>query len=344
MSGAPAGFLAFRLTPWGLIEAAGVMACGATVTGFLGRLSWFLDLFSHFRLQYFAGLLGVGLLLALGRRRVAAAGMLLFAGINLAVMAPHFVGSVEPAPAGAQSARVMLFNVNTRRGDPVRAREAVEEAAPDIVVLAEIDARWVTSLQWLRASHPHVCLSPREDNFGIGVFSRLPLAGAEVVHAGEAGVPSIVARVHAAGDVVTVIATHPLPPDCAEDWRLRNDQLARLPSLVPTSGPVLLLGDLNTTPWNLFFRDLLRATGLRDSARGHGIHPTWLVENPWMALPLDHCLHSPDVAILDRRVGPAAGSDHRPLIVDFALRCAPSLPDGSPPPASPIPKAAATIP
>jgi endonuclease/exonuclease/phosphatase (EEP) superfamily protein YafD len=295
------------------------MACIATLAGFLGRHSWFLDLFSHFRLQYLAGLLGVGLLLAIGRRRVAAAGMLVFAGINLAVMAPHFVGWRPVVPDGVSSARVMMFNVNTRRGDPVRARRAIEEADPDIVVLAEIDARWVADLHWLHESHPHVCLMPREDNFGIGLFSRLPLAGAEVVHAGEAGVPSIVARVHAAGDIVTVIATHPLPPDSAGDWRLRNDQLARLPELVPASGPVLLLGDLNTTPWNYFFRRLLRTTGLRDSARGFGAFPTWLVENPLMAIPLDHCLHSPDVAILRRRVGPPAGSDHRPLIVEFAV-------------------------
>jgi endonuclease/exonuclease/phosphatase (EEP) superfamily protein YafD len=38
-----------------------------------------------------------------------------------------------------------------------------------------------------------------------------------------------------------------------------------------------------------------------------------------MSVPIDHCLVSPEITILDRRLGPAVGSDHYPLIVDFII-------------------------
>ena len=76
------------LRPAGLIEALGLVACAATALGFLGSLSWALDLFSHFRAQYALGLLVIGAALALwGSRRMAVAcvgGALL----NLGVIEP----------------------------------------------------------------------------------------------------------------------------------------------------------------------------------------------------------------------------------------------------------------
>lgn len=308
-----------RLRAWGLLAAAGAVACAATIAGFMGRFSWFLDLFSHFRMQYLAGLTVVGLLLLVLRHRVAAAVMLVFAGVNLAVVLPLYFGGGTVHPGTTRTARVLLLNVNTQDGDPGRVLAEIAEAEPDLVVLEEISTEWVGALAGITNSRPHVCLEPRGDNFGIGLFSRWPLDSAEVVHVGAAEVPSIVARVRTPSGAVTVVATHPLPPSGAAYSHLRNDQLAKLPDLVPAAGPVLLLGDLNATPWNRHFRLLLQRTGLRDSARGRGVQPTWPAGNPLLAIPLDHCLHSPDIAILRRRIGNDVGSDHLPVIVELAL-------------------------
>jgi len=38
-----------------------------------------------------------------------------------------------------------------------------------------------------------------------------------------------------------------------------------------------------------------------------------------LRIPLDNCLVSEEVAVAGRRVGPDIGSDHLPLVVDFAL-------------------------
>lgn len=313
------GFLRMSVRPWGLLTAAGVVACSATVFGFLGRFSWFLDLFSHFRIQYLCGLSILGVLLLASKHRRTATVFILFAGINLGILLPFYFGRQVAAHEGAHSLRAMLLNVNTRLGDAERVKHVIQKFDPDIIVLEEISSQWIRDLQWLAASYPHSCVQPREDNFGIGLFSKLPLEESEIVYIGEARVPSIVATLDTGPRKLVVIATHPLPPVGANYSRLRNDQLARIPDYVEPGSTVLLLGDLNVTPWNYHFKRMLRRSRLMDSSKGRGIQPTWPNYNILLSIPIDHCLHSPDVLVTHKQIGPDVGSDHYPVIVDFTI-------------------------
>jgi endonuclease/exonuclease/phosphatase (EEP) superfamily protein YafD len=312
-------FFSFSLRPWGLLTAGGVLACLATLFGFLGRFSWFLDLFSHFRVQYLAGLGVLGLLLLLGRRRKMAATLLGFACVNLVLVLPFYFGK-QPVPADAMPrVRDMLINVNTHRGDIDRVRTAITDEDPDILVLEEISDRWLEGLARLTNAYPHALTESREDNFGIGLFSKFPMLESEVVYIGEADVPSIRATVWTGHTNLLVVATHPLPPGGRDYSNLRNEQLDQLSNYVQTPLPVLLLGDLNVTPWNHHFRKLLVRSGLSDSAQGFGVQPSWPNNNPLFRIPIDQCLHSTDIIIVDRRIGVDISSDHYPLIVDFVI-------------------------
>jgi endonuclease/exonuclease/phosphatase (EEP) superfamily protein YafD len=313
-------FLRLSVRPWGLLTATGAIACSATLFGFLGRFSWFLDLFSHFRAQYLVGLTFLGLLHLLGRHRKTAAVFIAFAGINLGTVLPLYFGGQAAASEGAHILRAMLLNVNTRLGDAERIKQVIQEVEPDILVLEEISSKWVLDLQWLANSYPHSRIQPREDNFGIGLFSKLPLEEGEIVYIGDAEIPSIVATVDTGQRKLGVIATHPLPPAGAAYSQRRNDQLDKLPDYVNSSLPLILLGDLNVTPWNYHFKKLLQRTGLIDSSQGRGIQPTWPNYNSLLLIPIDHCLHSPDVFIVGKRVSVDVGSDHYPVIVDFAIK------------------------
>lgn len=319
MTKKPTSFFSPSIKPWGLFTAAGVVASVATVLGFLGRFSWFFDLFSHFRVQYFFALLVLGVLLLAGRCRRTAAVFLMLALVNLAVVLPLYFGKANKPECASPVMRAMLLNVNTRLGDAARVRSVVTETNPDILILEEISASWVSGLTWLTNLYPHSLTQPREDNFGIGLFSKLPIAEAEVVYIGDAQVPSIVATMIAAHTNLRVIATHPLPPGGRGYSRWRNEQLEKLPDYARSPFPALLLGDLNVTPWNYHFRRLLVRTGLRDSAKGFGVQSTWPNFSLLLRIPIDHCLYSEDIGILDRRVGEDVSSDHLPLIVDFVI-------------------------
>ncbi len=84
-------------------------------------------------------------------------------------------------------------------------------------------------------------------------------------------------------------------------------RLARL--LPPLDTPALLAGDMNMwgPPASSFFSGWRRAV----------VGRTWPSTRPHSQL--DHILVSPALAVVDARVAPASGSDHRPVVATLAL-------------------------
>ncbi len=294
----------------------------ATLLGFSGSFHWFLDLFSHFRLQYTIALILFTIVYLLLKSWVWSSAALLFAFVNLTQVFPLYWKGSSVAGEPSESATAVLFNVNTGSGNPEQTSSILKETDPDIIVLMEISDDWLKVLQPVLDDYPHRCIKTRDDNFGIGVFSRLPMSQSEVVYIGNAGVPSVMTDISVGIHEVTLIATHPEPPVGAERTESRDTQLRELAEVsLEVELPLIVLGDLNTTPFSYSFQELLEDTGLINSARGYGYQPTWpsdLYLFP-LRIPLDHCLHSEGVVVLDRYVGPHGGSDHFPLVVEFAL-------------------------
>lgn len=302
-----------------LILAMGIMASIATSLGFLGRFFWVFELFSHFRVQYTVGLLTIAFLSLHRRYKKAFFVFLAFGCLNFIQVVHLYVGRPEEPYASSAGMRAMLFNVNTHYGDVSRVQDEIQRIDPDILVLQEISDRWVAGLAALHAVYPYTVLRPRADNFGIGLYSKFELTEAQVVFIGDAGVPSIVAMAHTPERKLHVVATHPLPPVGRVYSSLRNQQLEQLPAYLKAEHPVLMLGDLNTTPWNFYFRRLLAESGLRDSAKGFGVQATWPNVIALFRIPIDHCLHSSAIFVVDRTIGNSVSSDHHPVIVDFVI-------------------------
>lgn len=83
---------------------------------------------------------------------------------------------------------------------------------------------------------------------------------------------------------------------------------------------MIVLGDLNLTPWSPLFSDLEASTELTRAGRGYGLTPTWYakVGTFAMGLVLDHCLISDELQCVSHRVGADTGSDHRAVIVGLS--------------------------
>ena len=64
---------------------------------------------------------------------------------------------------------------------------------------------------------------PRQDNFGIALYSKYPFVRSEIRQVGEADIPSVIAELELPEGRLTVIGTHALPPGGADNSRLRND-------------------------------------------------------------------------------------------------------------------------
>ena len=309
-----------RLRPWGLLGALGFCAAAISLAGFLGAWAWWLEILSHFRAQYAIAFLLLAALFALGRQWRGAAGALAMALVNALPIALFLLPPAPPPPATSTPVRAMLINVNSSLGNPARVAVAIADASPDLLVLEEINARWLRELAPVLHAYPFQKTVPRFDNFGMGLFSRLPFDSVAVEPFGIVDVPSIFAEISIDGRPLSVVATHPMPPGnrlLAAERNRQLDWIARKIAALPH--PVLLLGDLNLSPWSPYYRRLLETSQLRDSAKGRSIRPTWPAPLPPLWIPLDHALHSPEIAILSRKVGPPVGSDHYPLLLDFAF-------------------------
>ena len=309
------------LTPWGLLRAAGLATSLASLVGFLGPWWWILDLFSHFRVQYALALLVLSLAFALGQRWISVLLLGVVWSANVVPLGPLFWASSEPPPPGSRLFRAMLLNVNADNDQFDRTRAAIRAFDPEFVVLLEVNPAWLAALRDLRPSYPHGITHPREDRFGIALFSKVPTRNARVVAIGPAGIPSITADLVLDGEILTLWATHAVPPVSRVYAKRRDRHLAAIAhGIGKPVQPTLLLGDLNTTPWSPLLRELTRQTGLADCTRGRGIQPTWPTSLPLLRIPIDHCFHSEHTLLRDKRIGPSVGSDHYPVLIEFAFR------------------------
>ena len=290
----------------------------ATFLGFLGGAFWVFDLFAHFRVQYMQlCLILIGIALWQRRNKQAVA-LILLACLNYAFVLPLYFG--KPATATEKPIRAMLINLNAGNGNTEQVLEAIRNADPDILLLEEVTPKWAHELAVLETHFPYRVAEPQAGCFGIMLLGKVPLEHGTVVEIGDAGAPSITADAYLPQGAISIIATHPLPPINADYSRHRNHQLAALPDLVKMQQhPVLLMGDLNTSPWSSCFTRLLRDSGLKNSMESFGFQPTWPANMPFLRIPLDHALHSPEIKIYNRMVGGNVGSDHFPVIVDFSV-------------------------
>jgi len=288
-----------------------------------------LELFCHFQVQYLlAAAVCAAVLAGLGRWRwcLAAAGCGAVAAMAVVpFQAAGTGGNAAHATAvseGDRSLRLLLANVLVSNRQHDRLLDLVAEADADVLVLQEVNDRWMAALSQLQRDYPYTVGVARQDAWGIAVFSRIPLQEAECRHLGEAGRPSAVMKLSVGGTAVSIVATHPTNPLSPGTFALRNDQLEAVATYARgREQPLVLIGDLNVTMWSPWHRRLCAEAGLTNARRGFGVLASWPTYlPPIMRLPIDHCLVSGDLAVTDCRLGPEFGSDHRPLIVDLALR------------------------
>jgi endonuclease/exonuclease/phosphatase (EEP) superfamily protein YafD len=299
-----------------------------TIAGFGARVWWVLELCCHFRVQYLAGALLASGVFLLGRRRKHAAMALVIALINAAVVLPYFLADDAGRRIGEQGARqdvgrvvrAALVNVRTSNRSFGRVVEFLRGVDADFVVVLETDETWARELENGLVDYPYVLSEPQEDNFGMTLMSRLPFVRRDVLWMGDVALPNLCARFLIDGHELTVLGSHTIPPKSSACARWRNQHLSAISRFVSSQdGPVVVLGDLNVTPWSPHFAVLLDEGGLFDARRGFGLLPTWPTWLPPLRIPIDHCLATREVVVGDFRVAPAVGSDHFPIIVDFAL-------------------------
>ena len=299
-----------------LLQVCVVVSASTVLLAGFGRYDWRLDLLAHWRWHYLltAGALIVVLLLR--KRYEYAALSALTLALNAVLLYP-IANASAPASQPVAVCRLRLANVNvlysSREFDSVLSW--LRSARADFAVIVEPTAAWIKAIAPLQHDLPHYVAVPMRDGHGIAVYSRYPILKSEVLRLGESRRAAIVADINLGARMVRLVAAHPLPPRTAWKTRERDRYLREIGGVVAAAGrPVILAGDLNTTPWSYSFQDLARLTGLTTRS----FPPTWPAFLGPLGIPIDHVL-AKGLNIERLQAGPRIGSDHLPLLADLTL-------------------------
>ena len=294
--------------------------------GFLGRFVWFFDLFANFRPQYvIVSLIGaVSLSFKKKHLKLAIFAYIATLVLFITVLPIYISPSAKIANFNPIKLRVMQINVFTPNGEYKKVEDAILQYDPDIILLDEVNNQWLNSISAIRSKYPYSLEEPRDDNFGIAMFAKIKPEFCEIRMSESAQIPYIYARFildKSTKKSLAFYGIHPLPPIGKNYFNMRNSQLAEVANEIrnDSSTHKILLGDLNLTPWSYFFGKLEKESGLRNSQLGFGIQPSWPQKLPFFRIPIDHCLVSPQIKVVDRQIGDNIGSDHFPLIIDLSF-------------------------
>lgn len=292
----------------------------ALLAGIFGRYAWPLELLSHFRLQYALLFAGLTLVLALLGRRSLALLSLAGALLSAAPLGSYLAWPGQHANADtADRFRLVTFNVWMRNPDRAQLASYLEGTGADAIVLQELTTAQATELQGQLSSYPYAYLGAGSE--GAVVFSRWPVLSAETIVFAPGATPAASLVLRWRGVPVRLLGVHLHWPLGGQNAGLRNAELSGIARFALSQPqPLLVAGDFNLSPWSPWFSGLIARSGLSHCGLGQGLYASWPAPLGGLGIAIDHCLASRHWRSLELSTGAALGSDHRPLIVDLALR------------------------
>jgi vancomycin resistance protein VanJ len=258
--------------------------------------------------------------------------MLLFGAIYGGIFLPH--GSSEHG----RPLRVMTANLLETNHDSESLRAALGAEHADIVAVQELSPRMASDLARQASElYPYQVLSPSEDSFGLGILSRFPVTASRPPEYGAGQCSCLRAAIQLDDRLVTVINAHPLAPtiryvavgpiELPTDFESKEVDvtLRNLLELVAsTRGPLLLVGDFNTSDRQPLYHELSHhlRDAYRSGSQGFGFtFPSGTPHNLMFPLMrLDYIFHTDAWSAHAAWTGYLNGSDHRYVVTDIVLR------------------------
>ena len=300
------------------MESLALISLSISLISLLGGLSPIIDIFSHFRWQYACLLfLFTALLTAMRCVKTAiAVGMGLV--INVACIGFLWIPVRQPH-SGEVTPTLSILNINLNYGNKnyVLIESEIRTNNPDVIALEELTPEMLAHLKSILQDYPYECSLPRLDAYGIGLFSKHKFVHMDL---NPLELPvSLVIRGDIEFDsrVVSIMVVHACGPTSVTGCMLDKHIADNLAKWIKTSKrrSVILIGDMNSTPWSIVFQRLLSSCRFIDSERGFPLQCSWPVGLPLISIPIDHCFFSSDWACVTRRLTGPVGSDHYPLFV-----------------------------
>lgn len=304
----------------------------ATVVAFAARLWWLFDILTSYRPQYALVLAAVLVPLALLRCWKTLLLAVLALALNVTQVAPVFLRHPAPARPGSPTVTIAHLNLQSRIGDLPAIDAWLATRPADIIVFLHTATPTAWHLEGgdgaYRMIYPAVVADPtsaRGQHFRprspeVIVLTDRPGVTADTPTA--SGLPSAAVEVHTrlGGQALDLLGLHTLSPGTANRQDVRNGELAATGRwLAAAPPPAVAFGDFNTTYYSPELRDLLDHAHATSSQLGFGIQATWPHQFRPAGIAIDQSVYTGDLTTVARHRGPSLGSEHRALIVTYAL-------------------------
>lgn len=229
----------------------------------------------------------------------------------------------KAANPSAPVIRLVVSNVEMENRNVAALAEFVEARQPDLILLLECDEWWLDQLKPKLVDYAHSVLRPRDDTYGMALYSKLELVQPHVRFISGDESPSIHTGVRLReGDLFRIHGLHPPPPvpEYAEKSVDRDAELMSVGrEMTHDVLPCIVAGDINDVAWSHTTRLFCAVSGLLDPRIGRGPMPTFPVNFSLLRFPLDHVFLSPAFRLINFERGPDIGSDHFPVFVEVSF-------------------------
>jgi endonuclease/exonuclease/phosphatase (EEP) superfamily protein YafD len=295
--------------------ALSIVALAAAAVSLLPERFWPFEILASFRVQVLSLTLVAGASALLLRLRVWAVLGLGTAFLQILLSIPLFVAAGGPEGPSRDPAHLCVLSMNVewsnREGDEVLS--LIRSLDPDVVALQEVDYWWRRKLEALRDLYPYQTYDRGSTRPGVAVLART--APSDETWFPLHGRGAVILRFGEGEDSFRIATAHAFPPKTPRLYRLRNGQLDELAAGIDGgTTPLLLAGDLNTTPWSPVLREFEGRTRLRSARIGRGALPTWPSWNLLLGVPIDHVYHSEEFRVEELERIAVPGSDHLGLL------------------------------
>jgi len=312
-----------------------LVAAALTIAAFFADTWWVLDVLTSYRPQAVGVLAAAAVALALLRCwRVLAVAVIALA-LNVGQVAPVYTDHQPDALADSPTLSIAHVNLQSSMGDIPAITDWLTGHPADVVVIFDTNRVLIDTVtrgvDGYRMIYPRLAgintdtkgrqttrLDPPSSELVV-VTDRDDIT-ADVPH--HPGLLDAAVELHTAigGQIVTMLGLHTESPTNAVRHATRDRQLDAVASwLQAATDPAIAFGDFNITYFSPTFRRLLEQSGTRSSQLGFGVQATWPAGFRPVGVGIDQSIYKGPITVVARRRGPVLGSEHRVLIVTYAL-------------------------
>jgi len=212
---------------------------------------------------------------------------------------------------------IMMSNVKMDNEKYTEYLELVDKSNPDVILLNEVNEKWVRAISRLDHTFPYHIKHPQEDTYGMMLYSKYKLHDVELNFLVEKNIPSIYARLELpSGNLVSLHCLHPEPPKVGSDTYERDTEILLIGKrIIEENRPCVVIGDLNDVAWSYTSDLFQKRCNLMDPREGRGFYNTYNVFVPLLRFPLDHFFYTQDFRYIRLQKLEPFGSDHYPIML-----------------------------